>query len=192
MARSTPFNSANWFLSNQSSASVTVVRVHQHSSTMRFNTKRSCQVVRDVRTVPLQIRHRVDFPWARSSNRQDPVRQCSKCDLLRIVSLSFLFFSLLLPSWSSVVTSAKLYRCQRFHSVLHLSQPTHPLRPVDSVLSVLHIPAPAHLILNVSPMILSWSVGSSVSRIPISQMCNAVVVPKQKRAWLRRMHNFSL
>ena len=51
-------DSANWFLSNHFNAFVSIILAYQDC---RWSSaKRSCQVLRDVRTIALQIRHRAD------------------------------------------------------------------------------------------------------------------------------------
>ena len=119
--------------------------------------------------------------WARSS-------QCSQCSSLHVACLSFSS-----SLFSSHDPRANLvYSCQGFHSVLHLSQPSQPFPTILSVLPVVHIPALARLIHNISPIISWWSMGSMVSTIRILQICNAVVVLKQRLAPFQHLHNFSL
>ena len=138
VVRSWRSNSPNWFLSNKSSASVPVVLVCQRISTMRFNVKRSCHVLRCVRTVNLQIRQRVEFPFSSFKlspwNDQSVFTSVTRCILLASLSLILLSSPVVVHSSCEVPTCLPLPMVS--FSFLHPSRTTPPFPTMVSFLSV--------------------------------------------------------
>ena len=136
-----------------------------------------CRVLRDVRTIALQIRHRV-LSWAFSSNGQGATSHCYA--VVRCTMLASLLFS----SRPFIVP-----RVQLFHHSQGFTQFCTGLDVHNQLrqLSFAH-PAPARF--NRSPIILWWSVGASVRRTPILQVCSVVVVQKPRLTSFQHLHNF--
>ena len=117
---------------------IPLVLMYQHS-----------QVSRDVRTIALQIRHRVQS-WTPSSNRQGATSQCSRCHSLHM-ALSLSLSLSLLPSWSTHHTKCRFKGFTQLCTRLDV----HNQFRQSSVSFCFAHPAPARF--NRCPIILWWS-----------------------------------
>ena len=143
---------------------------------------RPTNLVRSLARVPPQSspqrRAYLRSPDSSSRPAVGSLKQSPRCDqsmftllLVAHCLLLFLFFFSLLPSWSWSIHRAKcptLPPFQWFRSVLHPSQCSQPIPTSVCSFSVLHIWRRFEF--NRCPIILWWSVGSVVSRIPIMQI----------------------
>ena len=112
----------------------------------------------------LQIRHRV-LSRALSSNHQGATSQCSRYYSLQMACFSFFFF---------FVPSGQLFHRSNGFTQFCIRLDVHnQFRQLSVSVCFAH---QASALFNRCFIILWWSVGSMVSKIPILQICNAVVV----------------